>query len=404
MTPLHYFMIAILGASLVIINNTVYADSITSPDSFLKKCNDNTSQIPTLVPANVNSSGPKRGMLLMQPNSSAMMCVKYVKPSGWNSSIDVNNTKLDHPLLVQVEDIHVSGNLLSFDRITVNNVVISKILPSTISFGSQKNASTVILYTVTAKSDSKGYYHLPVPYMCGDVLLAVGYNASNVDSSAFQDVNPMCFNFGVDVSIVGISGANMVYVNTPPEKIHSTKLDENISIIPPLQQVRLYSYNEKSILCNQGFQLVFKSEGGSPACVKPDSAIRLIALGWAVENIHQSHGVEPFDTLKMNVRNTDLSFNYTILGGQLENATVNMQNKSIDLLLNTTKNGTLIVILPRGLINPQMHGQDSPFIIIEDGKEIKYKQLDSTITDRTLIIPFQHGVSKLEIISPESIR
>ena len=404
MKTLHYFIIAILGASLVIVNNPVFADGITSSDSFLKKCNDNTSQIPTLVHASVNSSGPKQGILLMQPNSVAMLCIKYVRPSGWHSSIDVNNTKLDHPMMVKVEDIHVSSNLLSFGSIIVNNVVISKAQPSTISFGSQENASTVILYTLSAKSDSRGYYHLSVPYMCGDVLLAVGYDASHVDASAFQDVDPMCFNYGVDVSIVGISGANMTYVDSPSEKIHSTKLAENISIIPPLQQVRLFSYNEKSILCNQGFRLIFKSENGSPACVKPDSATKLIALGWTVEEFPHSHSVAPFDTLKMNVSGTDFSFNYTILGGQLENATADIQNKSLDLSLKTTKNGTLIVILPRGLIDPKVHGQDSPFIIVEDGREVKYKQTDSTNTDRMLIIPFQYGVSKLEIIAPEPIR
>ena len=213
----------------------------------------------------------------------------------------------------------------------------------------------------------------------------------------------MCFNYGVEISLVGIQGANMTYVDISNKTIHSTKLPENISIIPPLQQMRIYD-DVRFIQCNPDLQLVFKSENGSPACVKPESANKLIALGWAVAIYSHYSGVRPFDTLKMNVIGTDLSFNYTISGGQLENATANMQNQSLDLSLNTKENGTLTVILPRGLIDSQIHSQDTPFIIMEDGREVKYKQIDSTLTDRTLVIPFQYSVTKIEITAPEPIR
>ena len=35
------------------------------------------------------------------------------------------------------------------------------------------------------------------------------------------------------------------------------------------------------VKCNQGLQLIFKAEDGSPACVKPDTAQKLIERGWA---------------------------------------------------------------------------------------------------------------------------
>lgn len=37
----------------------------------------------------------------------------------------------------------------------------------------------------------------------------------------------------------------------------------------------------QDVKCNQGLQLIFKSEDGSPACVKPDTAQKLIEDGWA---------------------------------------------------------------------------------------------------------------------------
>ncbi|MDE1764727.1 MAG: hypothetical protein KGI27_00490 [Thaumarchaeota archaeon] len=277
-----YFVIAILGIGFIFANNDVSADGITSSGSFLKKCNDSTSEIPTPIPQSGNSSSPKQGMLLMKPNSVAMICVKYLRPSGWHSSIDINNTKLDHPFPVKVENIHVSGNSVSFGNLFVNNVMVSKAQPNTISFGpNDTTTSTVILYTVSARPDSRGYYHLGLPYVCRDIPLAVGYDTSQLDASAFQDLDTMCFNFGVETSLVGISGANMTYVDISNKPVHSTKLAENISIIPPLQQVKFFDTSAKSVRCNTGLQLIIKAEDGSSACVKPDTTQILVERGWA---------------------------------------------------------------------------------------------------------------------------
>jgi hypothetical protein len=274
----HYFIIAILGTSLIFVSPSVFADIMAS-NSFLKECDNNTSQIPTLEPQNNNSTGPKQGILVMHSNSVALVCIKYVRPFGWNSSMDINNTKLDNPFPVKVENIHVSGNLISFGSIFVNNVMV-KAQPNVISFGSQENASTVISYTLSAKSNSAGYYHVVLPYVCNDILLAVGYDPSQVNASAFQDLDPMCFNYGVKTSIVGVKGANMTYVDHIYESAHSSKLSGNISIIPPLQQVKMFEVSAKSIQCNIGLQLILKSENNTPACVKPDTANILVERGW----------------------------------------------------------------------------------------------------------------------------
>lgn len=281
MKTLHYSIFAILGIIFIFSNNVAFADSIKSTDSFLQKCNDTILPIPTLKPASVNSSSPKLGILVMQPNSVATVCIKYVKLSHGNSSFETNNTQLIPS--VEIENIQVQGRQTSFGYIPVNNVV-AKASQKIISFGSQKNASTVILYTLSTKPDSVGYYHVGIPYMCGNILLAVGYSVSQIDSSAFQDVISMCFNYGVETSLVGIQGANMTYVDISNKTIHSTKLPENISIIPPLQQMRI-SDDARFIQCNPDLQLVFKSENGSPACVKPDTASKLVERGYAKETV-----------------------------------------------------------------------------------------------------------------------
>jgi len=49
---------------------------------------------------------------------------------------------------------------------------------------------------------------------------------------------------------------------------------------PPLKQFKS-GIAAKNITCNQNLELIFKSENGSPACVKPDTATKLIERGWA---------------------------------------------------------------------------------------------------------------------------
>lgn len=277
MRIIHYSIIAIFSIIFIFSNNVVFADNVISSDHFLQKCHDGTSSIPMLIPQSENSSSPKQGILVMQPHSVATVCIKYVKLFHGNPSFETNNTQLIP--LIRVEDVQVHGNQFSFGTILVNNVV-AKASQKMIIFGSHENASTVISYTVSAKSNSIGYYHLGIPYMCGDILLTVGYPESQIHASSFQEVDPMCFNYGVETSIVGIQVANMTYVDSSHEVIHSTKLPENISIIPPLQQMRIFD-NVKFIQCNPNFQLIFKSEGDSPACVKHDTAQKLVEKGWA---------------------------------------------------------------------------------------------------------------------------
>jgi hypothetical protein len=57
----------------------------------------------------------------------------------------------------------------------------------------------------------------------------------------------------------------------------------------PLQQ-SLHGTEPKDVICNQGFQLVIKSEDYSPACVKPDTAIVLVEHGWAT-NVSQPNSM-----------------------------------------------------------------------------------------------------------------
>lgn len=85
--------------------------------------------------------------------------------------------------------------------------------------------------------------------------------------------------------------------------------DANSVFLSPLKQIKSRIL-AKDVKCNQGFQLVIKNEY-SPACVKPNTATRLLTHGWLT--------LEKFEIIQQNVtgsqdqrQNTDQStINYT---------------------------------------------------------------------------------------------
>lgn len=54
----------------------------------------------------------------------------------------------------------------------------------------------------------------------------------------------------------------------------------SVYVPTPLGQYR-FGVNAQNVYCLNGYNLVIKSEDGSPACVKPDTANILIERGWA---------------------------------------------------------------------------------------------------------------------------
>lgn len=102
-----------------------------------------------------------------------------------------------------------------------------------------------------------------------------------------------------------------------------------------------------------------------------------------------------------NGTRTGFMLNYTITGyyNKLVNATYDSKTTYILLDIDAQNNGTLTVTVPRKLLDAKTaSGQDDQFIILGDGQEIDYKQIRSTLTDRTLTIPFTGDTSQIEII------
>jgi hypothetical protein len=106
-------------------------------------------------------------------------------------------------------------------------------------------------------------------------------------------------------------------------------------------------------------------------------------------------------TIFPNGTRTGFTLNYTITGdyNRLVNVTYDAKTTYILLDLDAKNNGTLTIAIPRKLLDTKTaSGQDDQFIILGDGREIDYKQIRSTLTDRTLSIPFTSNISQIEII------
>ncbi len=100
---------------------------------------------------------------------------------------------------------------------------------------------------------------------------------------------------------------------------------------------------------------------------------------------------------KTHVEGTDFDVSYSITGGKVLGITADVEAKSLLVSIETTSDGTLIITLPRGLIDAKINGEDDSFFVLIDGEEVEFTE-EITSEDRTLTIHFQDGAEEIEII------
>ena len=83
--------------------------------------------------------------------------------------------------------------------------------------------------------------------------------------------------------ILNVTSYPAVYMGPMMSATNSTVSNaQNNTLLSPLKQLKS-GVLAKDITCNQGFRLILKAEDGSPACVKPDTAQKLMEKGWTRE-------------------------------------------------------------------------------------------------------------------------
>ena len=168
---------------------------------------------------------------------------------------------------------------------------------------------------------------------------------------------------------------------------HTDHMIKNM-IDSPLKQFKS-RINAVDVHCKPDLLLVIKSKDNHPVCTTPLTALHLLEFGWG-------HIASPFET------KTDL-LDSRISGGEIVGYHYDLHSQSMLIKIKSSSNGSITVILPRSLIDAKVGNNDLHFFVLADGTEVSFTELQKTVKNRTLSIPFQKGVEKIEIIGTVQI-
>lgn len=174
---------------------------------------------------------------------------------------------------------------------------------------------------------------------------------------------------------------------------------EKAQIASPLKQFKS-GIAANDVKCREDLMLVIKTTDGSPACVKPLTYNKLALQGWA-----KLQGVTT--TTYVTVGNSTYDIPYIMRGwtNKLLYITANTTQNTLTVFVESTaQKGEVTLTIPRELLDSKSaySNQNTKFVILVDKQEVKYTETTS-ITSRTLTIPFDFGAKEIEIIATTGI-
>lgn len=96
---------------------------------------------------------------------------------------------------------------------------------------------------------------------------------------------------------------------------------------------------------------------------------------------------------------------YMITGGSVENMTINGENQTLGVTINSMSNGTLALRLPREVIDSKtVEGSDADFAAFIDNAEYEQPgEIEPAQDTRTLLIGFPAGSESIDVIGTSVI-
>lgn len=183
------------------------------------------------------------------------------------------------------------------------------------------------------------------------------------------------------MALIVIGNSNLLFAQEGGFDLTGAK---TYSIIDsPLKQFKS-GIKAQDVKCESNFLLVIKSSDNSPACAKPQTALILLERGWG--NISS-----PFDTT------VDL-LDSKISGGKIIGFHYDLHPKIVVVKLETSSDGNLKVTIPRQLLDANTKGNDESFVVLCNGKETDFAEINTTNSHRTLAISFGNGTDEIEIL------
>jgi predicted secreted protein with PEFG-CTERM motif len=94
-----------------------------------------------------------------------------------------------------------------------------------------------------------------------------------------------------------------------------------------------------------------------------------------------------------------------ITGGSVENMTINGENQTLGVTINSMSNGTLALRLPREVIDSKtVEGSDADFAAFIDNAEYEQPgEIEPAQDTRTLLIGFPAGAESIDVIGTSVI-
>ena len=114
----------------------------------------------------------------------------------------------------------------------------------------------------------------------------------------------------------------------------------------------------------------------------------------------ESEIVEITKEFEVDAGNTGtFDIKYTIRGGTVEDIEVESENLGLLVKINSLDDGKIILELPRESIDAEkQNGKDEKFIILINGAQTTYEEIQSDSTIRTIGVNFEKGDSEIQII------
>ncbi|MGH2611869.1 MAG: hypothetical protein ACRDFB_02335 [Rhabdochlamydiaceae bacterium] len=104
----------------------------------------------------------------------------------------------------------------------------------------------------------------------------------------------------------------------------------------------------------------------------------------------------------ISVNSTRFVIPHIITNGTILAINLDSQSKAMTLSIQTTNAGSLVISLPRTLIDAKENGSDSHFIVLTNKHGVNFQEL-TTQNYRQLTIPFANKTNSIEIIGTQII-
>lgn len=108
-------------------------------------------------------------------------------------------------------------------------------------------------------------------------------------------------------------------------------------------------------------------------------------------------------TAPITIDGQEYNATYKITNGKVLAIVPDTSAKSLTIRIQPSGNGTLSINLPRSLIDAKSGGQDTSYVVEEDGRASPFNETNTDASSRTITLQFGPGASQVTIIGTQIV-